>query len=80
MTRQVDADDLVGAAEVADILGLSLATNVSVYFKRYTDFPAPVVDLQRSRVRLWLRTDIVNWDATRSKRRGRPQGKNTPTR
>lgn len=73
MPPAVDTDDLVGAAEVADILGLSLASNVSVYAQRYDDFPEPVVDLPKSRVRLWLRSDIVTWDAGRSKRRGRPR-------
>ncbi len=74
MSPEVNTEDLVGAAEVAAILGLSLSTNVSTYARRYPDFPVPVVDLPESRVRLWLRQDIEDWDSGRSKEKGRPRG------
>ncbi|HEX6238921.1 MAG TPA: hypothetical protein VFZ68_17100, partial [Acidimicrobiales bacterium] len=61
MGETVDSDDLVGAAEVAAILRLSHPSSVTTYLKRYRDFPRPVVDLRGSRIRLWLRQDIVRW-------------------
>jgi predicted DNA-binding transcriptional regulator AlpA len=72
MARKVDPDELIGSSEVAEILGLSHTSGISTYVKRYEDFPGPVVDLPRSRVRLWLRPEIERWDSQRSKRRGRP--------
>ena len=74
MAPEVDTNDLVGAAEVAKILGLSRASNVSVYSKRYEDFPEPVVDLPESRIRLWVRQEIESWHQVRPKRGGRPRG------
>jgi glutathione-regulated potassium-efflux system ancillary protein KefG len=57
----VDTEDLIGAAEVADIVGLAHRNSLTTYLPRYDDFPRPVVDLSRSRVRLWLRQDIERW-------------------
>lgn len=61
MGDKVDPEDLVGAAEVQAILGLSHPSSVTTYLKRYPDFPKPVVDLSASRIRLWQRQDIVGW-------------------
>jgi glutathione-regulated potassium-efflux system ancillary protein KefG len=61
----VDPADLIGAAEVQSILRLSHPSSVTTYLKRYPDFPRPVVDLSESRIRLWLRQDIVSWDNKR---------------
>lgn len=61
MGVQVNTDDLVGAAEVQSILRLSHPSSVTTYLKRYPDFPQPVVDLSDSRIRLWLRPEIVRW-------------------
>lgn len=61
MSPRVKTEDLIGAAEVADILGLAHHNSVTTYLRRYEDFPRPVVDLSRSRVRLWLRQDIERW-------------------
>jgi glutathione-regulated potassium-efflux system ancillary protein KefG len=61
MTPRVNSDDLIGAAEVAQILGLSHHNSVSTYLRRYEDFPRPVVDLSRSRIRLWLRPEVEKW-------------------
>lgn len=72
MARKVDPDELIGAAEVAEILGLSQPASVSTYRHRYEDFPEPVVRLPKSRVVLWLRPEVELWDSTRTKRRGRP--------
>lgn len=59
--QNVNTDDLVGAAEVQAILGLSHPSSVSTYLRRYPDFPRPVVDLAASRVRLWVRHDVEHW-------------------
>jgi hypothetical protein len=67
MSPKVNTEDLIGAAEVADILGLAHHNSVSTYLRRYDDFPRPVVDLPKSRVRLWLRQDIKRWHNHRSK-------------
>ena len=61
----LDPRDLVGAAEVAGILGLSHPSSVTTYLRRYADFPQPVVDLSKSRVRLWRRQDIERWQRRR---------------
>ena len=61
MAPRVNTEDLIGAAEVAAMLGLSHHNSVSTYMRRYSDFPRPVVDLSKSRVRLWLRQDITAW-------------------
>lgn len=65
MAEKVDPDDLIGAAEVQAILGLSHPSSVTTYLRRYSDFPNPVVDLSGSRVRLWKRQDIVRWHESR---------------
>jgi predicted DNA-binding transcriptional regulator AlpA len=74
MAPKVDPEDLIGAAEVAEILGLSQAASVATYRRRYGDFPPPVVHLPKSRISIWLRSDVERWDAGRTKRRGRPVG------
>lgn len=66
MSPKVNTEDLIGAAEVAEILGLTHHNSVSTYLRRYEDFPRPVVDLPKSRVRLWLRQDIKTWRELRS--------------
>ena len=66
MSPKVNTEDLIGAAEVADMLGLAHHNSVSTYLRRYDDFPRPVVDLPKSRVRLWLRQDINKWRKQRS--------------
>jgi len=64
---EVDADDLIGAAEVAKVLHLSHASSVTTYLHRYPGFPKPVVDLPASRVRLWRRQDVERWDRERTR-------------
>ena len=55
----VELDDLLDAAEVAGLLGLASFRVVSVYRRRYTDFPPPVVE--KGRCVLWNRADIERW-------------------
>ena len=66
MGAKVDPDDLISAADVQAILRLSHPSSVTTYLKRYSDFPQPVVNLSKSRVRLWRRQDIIRWNDARA--------------
>ena len=59
MAKKIDPDDLIDAAGVAEILGLSSRNAVGVYRGRYADFPDPAVE--RGQCRLWLQQDIQSW-------------------
>lgn len=50
--------DLVGVAEIAEILGVS-RQRVHAISKTHDDFPAPVAELSAGRI--WLRKDIESW-------------------
>lgn len=63
MGQKVDINDLISATEVAEMLGLSHHNSVSTYMKRYMDFPIPVVNKSNGRIRLWLRSEIQDWNA-----------------
>ena len=65
MGRKVDTDELIDAQGVADLLGLAQRNTVSLYQRRYTDMPRPVVDLGRGRCKMWLRGEIIQWHAER---------------
>lgn len=65
MARMVDADDLICAAEIADLLAVTKPA-VSNYQKRYPDFPAPVVTTPSGRVRLWSLAAVREWAAARA--------------
>ena len=65
MGRKVDVDDLLDADQVAEALGLSSRTAVSVYRKRYIDFPDPVLDRGTGKCRFWLRGEIESWSRSR---------------
>jgi predicted DNA-binding transcriptional regulator AlpA len=65
---KVDPDELIDSPEVASILGLSHGNAISVYRKRYKDFPLPVVT--RGRCLLWVRRDIEAWARTTGRLRG----------
>jgi glutathione-regulated potassium-efflux system ancillary protein KefG len=69
VSPKVNTEDLIAAAEVAEILGLSHPNSVTSYLRRYDDFPRPVVDLKASRVRLWLRPEILAWSLLHSRHR-----------
>ena len=59
MGRKVDVDDLVGAAEIAERLGLSHRENVHTFRRRYDDFPKPVATLRVALV--WDWGEIEAW-------------------
>ncbi len=59
MGRKVDVHDLVGAAEIADRLGVAAPQVVTNWARRHADFPQPVARLQRAHV--WAWPDVVGW-------------------
>jgi len=60
--------DLVGAAEIADMLGLT-RQRINAIVRSHEDFPEPVAELSAGRI--WLRKDVVAW-ARRTGRLPRP--------
>lgn len=60
---KIDPLELIDTTEVAPIIGLDNPNGVSVYRRRYADFPVPVVE--KGRCLLWLRADIERWAAAR---------------
>lgn len=61
MGRKVDVDDLIDATQVAELLGLSSPNAVSVYHRRYEDFPDPLLAPASGRCHFWDRADIQAW-------------------
>lgn len=57
--RRVYADDLVGAAEIAERLDLSHPHAVHTWRSRYPDFPEPVARLKRAMI--WSWPDVETW-------------------
>ncbi len=64
---RVDTTELLDSTEVAALLGLSSRNAVSTYAQRHADFPKPVV--VKTRVRLWLRPDVLRWARAHESRR-----------
>jgi predicted DNA-binding transcriptional regulator AlpA len=61
--------DLVGAAEVAQMLNVS---RQQVHrLSRREDFPDPVAVLQAGKI--WRRRDVERWAATHPRKPGRPE-------
>lgn len=65
---RVDTDELVDATEAAEILGLSHRNSVSLYQRRYSTMPRPVVERGGGRTKLWIRSDLEHWAAQRRAR------------
>ena len=65
MSPMLNTEDLITAAEVAEILGLSHYNSVTTYLNRYESFPRPVIERSGGRIRLWLRQDIETWATDR---------------
>ena len=59
MGRMLDADDLVGAAEIAERLGLAQVQTVHTWRRRYDDFPEPVARLKQALI--WSWPDVEDW-------------------
>ncbi len=65
MGRRVDPEELVGAAEIAERLGVARPQVVYEWRRRHTDFPQPVKRLSIGHV--WNWPDVAAW----AKRTGR---------
>lgn len=59
VARTIEVSDLVGAAEIAERLGLSHAQSVHSWRRRYSDFPAPVAQLSVGLI--WSWKEIAAW-------------------
>lgn len=70
MGRLVDLDDITDSAGAAEIVGLKHRNHISLYRERYSDFPAPVVNLGNGRCLLFLRSELEAWKRTRGRRDG----------
>ncbi len=57
--RPVYADDLVGAAEIAERLSLAHPQTVHAWRSRYPEFPQPVAKLKQAMV--WAWPDVEAW-------------------
>ena len=57
--RRVFVDELVGAAEIADRLGLAQVQTVHSWRRRHSDFPEPVARLRQALI--WLWPEIEAW-------------------
>lgn len=58
MGRQIDAEGLVGAAEIADRLDVARQM-VHLWRQRHDDFPEPVASLRQAMV--WYWPDVERW-------------------
>ncbi len=61
MGRNVDLDDLIDSAAVAEIIGLNTRRAVTTYRTRHADFPEPVRSSEGGRCLLWLRQEVEAW-------------------
>lgn len=59
MGRKVDVDQLVGAAEIAQRLGVTKPQTVHSWRRRYPEFPKPVAILKQAMV--WAWPDVEAW-------------------
>ena len=59
VSRKVDVEQLVGAAEIAERLGVKRPQVVHDWRRRYSDFPEPVAVLKQAMV--WAWPDVEKW-------------------
>jgi hypothetical protein len=59
MGRKVDVKNLVGAAEIAQRLGVARPNVVHDWRRRYRDFPEPIARLRQAFV--WNWPDVHRW-------------------
>jgi len=55
----VNVDDLVGAAEIADRLGIAYVETIHNWRRRYPDFPPPIAKLRQALI--WSWPDVEAW-------------------
>ena len=65
MSPLIRTEDLADAQELAALLGLRHPNSVSTYQRRYAEMPRPVLDLGPGRPKLWLRSQVSSWAASR---------------
>ena len=65
----LELEDLIDAAEVAALLGVSGPNVIAVYRRRHDDFPEPVLIKSSGKCMLWLRQDVVAWAGAHPRRR-----------
>lgn len=70
MARRIDPDLLVGAAEIADRLGVKRPQVVHDWRRRHPEFPNPVASLKTALI--WYWPDVEEW-ARATGRGGRHQ-------
>lgn len=59
MAKKVDPEDLVGAHEIAERLGLRFPNSVHTWRQRHADFPEPVAELRAGLI--WDWNDVAAW-------------------
>lgn len=59
VTRRVEPKHLVGAAEIAERLGLRQPHTVHSWRRRYPDFPEPIAQLKTALI--WYWPDVEKW-------------------
>lgn len=64
-----DPDELIDAAQIADLLGLAHRNSVSTYRSRYEDFPRGQRAVGGGRRLLWPRGEILAWQRAFAARR-----------
>jgi hypothetical protein len=57
--KKVDVDDLVGAHEIAQRLGVARPQVVHEWRRRHADFPEPIANLKTALI--WDWADIARW-------------------
>lgn len=67
MGRRLDVDQLVGAAEIAERLGIPDSTGVHALRRRNDDFPEPVAKLKTALI--WFWPEVEAWAKARVGRR-----------
>lgn len=75
MGRKIDAEQLVGAAEIAERLHVAQVQTVHLWRRRYEDFPPPVAQLRQAMI--WYWPDIELW-ADRTGRLGSGRSLSNP--
>lgn len=59
MGKKVDVDDLVGAAEIAERLGVKRPHLIHDWRRRYPEFPKPIIELIG--ILLWDWSEVQDW-------------------
>jgi len=62
MGRRVDVEQLVGAAEIAERLGVANSQVIHVWRGRHPDFPEPITKLKTAMI--WYWPDVERWAIT----------------